>query len=318
MSQLEYCPCPLCYSHQAENYLLAPDRFALAEEETYSLQRCLQCGMIYLNPRPREEESGRFYQHAEYLPFASTTGAQSLTEKLYAALRRLNLRWKRNLLSRFHHGGALLDVGCGTGEFLAFMHEAGWQVRGLERDAHAAEYGREHLGLAIQTGSVNDLPNEAQRYAVITMWHVLEHIYDFHAALKLLASRLQDDGVLIVAVPNIASFDAKFYREHWIALDAPRHVNHFSLTTLASAAAAHQLHLLWWQQLPLDAFFNAMMSERLQAVRHHCSSLLLPFRLLRAGCVACASLLAGSRTPFGSAQSGATIVAVLRKVKTSS
>lgn len=272
--------------------------------------------MIYLNPRPREEESGRFYQHAEYLPFASATGSQSLTEKLYAALRRLNLRWKKNLLTRFHRGGALLDVGCGTGEFLAFMREAGWQVRGLERDASAADWGRTNLQLAIQTGSVSDLQNEPQRFSVITMWHVLEHVYDPHAALGLLAKLLREDGVLVIAVPNLASFDAKFYREHWIALDAPRHVNHFTLEALTRLAQANGLALRHWQQLPLDAFFNTLMSERLQAASRTSSSLFLPFRFLRAGIISLLSLFAGSRLPFASAKSGATLVAVFTKTTT--
>lgn len=315
MPQLEHCSCPLCHSHQAEDFLSAPNRFALSASETFSLQRCTQCGMIYLNPRPREEDSGRYYQHAEYLPFSSATSSPSLTQRLYAALRRINLQWKKNLLMRFHRRGALLDVGCGTGEFLAHMRGADWQVQGLERDVAAADYGRTQLQLPIQTGSVSNLQSESSLFHVITLWHVLEHVYDLHAALELLAQRLREDGVLIIAVPNIASVDAKFYREHWIALDSPRHVNHFSLHTLAHAAAAHQLDLLHWQQLPLDAFFNTLMSERLQAARLHAPVWLLPFRLLRAGLVTCASLLAGSHSPFTSATRGATLVGIFRKKK---
>ncbi len=271
--------------------------------------------MIYLNPRPREADSGRYYQHAEYLPFSSATSSPALMQKLYAVLRRLNLRWKKNLLARFHRRGALLDVGCGTGEFLAYMRDAGWQVQGVERDAAAADYGRMQLQLPIQTGSASALQSESKLFHVITMWHVLEHVYDLHGALNLLAQRLHEDGVLIIAVPNIAGIDAKFYREHWIALDVPRHVNHFSLLTLARAAAAHRLDLLWWQQLPLDAFFNTLMSERLQAACKHSPVWLLPFRLLRAGLVACASLLAGNHSPFASSNKGATIVAVFQKMK---
>jgi 2-polyprenyl-3-methyl-5-hydroxy-6-metoxy-1,4-benzoquinol methylase len=271
--------------------------------------------MIYLNPRPSEKDSGRYYRHAEYLPFSSAANARSLTEKLYAALRRVNLRWKKKLVTRFHQSGALLDVGCGTGEFLAYMREAGWRVSGIERDAVAAEWGRSRLQLPIQTGSVDDLHDERTRFDVITMWHVLEHVYDPRAALHLLAKLLHDDGVLILAVPNIAGLDAKLYREHWIALDAPRHVNHFSPATLARCAAAHELALHAWRQLPLDAFFNALMSERLQAACKRFPVWLMPFRLLRAGFLALASLLAGSRFLSASAQKGATIVAVFKKTK---
>ncbi|MEK7727332.1 MAG: class I SAM-dependent methyltransferase [candidate division KSB1 bacterium] len=312
---LEHRACPLCSTEQAENFIVVPDRFALAQGETYALQRCGSCGMIFLNPRPPEAESGRYYQHEEYLPFASVGAPRSITERLYTLLRRVNLRWKKKLLARFHQTGALLDVGCGTGEFLACMRAAGWQVRGLEREAKAAAWGRKQLQLDIQTGSTDDLQNEPQKYNVITMWHVLEHVYDPRAALRLLAKLLREDGVLIVAVPNIASLDAKFYREHWIALDAPRHVNHFTLTTLNRAAAAQGLVLHWWQQLPLDAFFNALMSERLQTSCNKSPAWLMPFRLLRAGMIAAASLAAGIHSPFTSAKHGATIVAVFKKAK---
>ncbi len=315
MSELEYCNCPLCGSEQAENYLIAPNRFALAEGQSYTLQRCRRCSMIYLNPRPRETDSGRCYQHAEYLPFASVAAPRTSLEKLYAALRLVNLRWKKNLITRFHGRGSLLDVGCGTGELLAFMHEAGWQVRGLERDAAAAEWGRSSLQLPIQTGSVSELKGDAAEYDVITMWHVLEHVYDPRAALQILRQRLKNDGVLIVAVPNIAGVDAKFYREHWIALDAPRHVNHFSLETLTLCAAQQGFTLSWWQQLPLDAFFNTVMSERLQAESNASSRWLWPFRLLRAGCAALATLIAGGNSPFVTERGGATIVAVFRKAE---
>lgn len=310
---LEHRSCPLCQADEAENYLRAPDRFALAEGEAYTLQRCRRCGMIYLNPRPFEADSGRYYQHAEYLPFASVASPRSLMEKLYAALRRVNLQWKKRLITRFRDRGTMLDAGCGTGELLAFMRARGWQVRGLERDAAAAEWGRTHLQLPIQTGSIDAIADTPETYDVITMWHVLEHVYDPAAALRTLARLLKKEGVLIVAVPNIAGVDAKFYQQHWIALDVPRHVNHFSLSSLARCAAQQGFTLRRWQQLPLDAFFNALLSERLQAAHLQSPAWLMPLRLLRAGALALASLLAGSRTPFTSAPAGATLVAVFEK-----
>lgn len=269
--------------------------------------------MVYLSPRPAEADSGRYYQHAEYLPFASVAAPRSFIERLYAALRQANLRWKKNLIERFAAPGDLLDAGCGTGELLAFMREAGWRVRGLERDANAAEWGRKNLQLEIQSGSIDTLAHSLQQYDVITMWHVLEHIYDPNAALHLLFQCLKKGGVLIVAVPNLASCDAKFYHRHWIALDVPRHVNHYTLPTLAQCATQQGFTLRWWQQLPLDAFFNTLMSERLQAASFKSPAWLWPLRIARAGMITLASLLGGCRTPFTSGRAGATLVAVFEK-----
>lgn len=329
MAELEQSRCPLCGAERAELYAEAPDRFLPKSGELYPLRRCVQCNMVYLNPRPREADSGRFYEHAEYLPFASLTPNRSVLARLYDLLRRANLNWKRRVvtdcLQRAEGGGQrakgrlplatchLLDVGCGTGEFLAVMKAAGWQVEGLERDERAAVWAREHHQISLATGSVEQLSASTQQYDIVTLWHVLEHLYDPGQALEIIARRLRENGVLLIAVPNIAGIDARVYKSNWVALDAPRHVNHFSLDTLARLGSKHGLTLRWWRQLPLDAFFNALMSEKLAAQRRSGRWFLWPLRLVRASFVALGSLIGGSHTPFSYAAFGASLVCFFEK-----
>jgi len=325
----ESTPCPLCRSDCGESYCETPDRFSPQDGQSYKLQRCRQCGMIYLNPRPREADSGRFYQHADYLPFTSLTSAGSLSARVYEFLRRVNLRWKRRVVTDFlqrmdtqlKNGKAqfaarrLLDVGCGTGEFLVEMKNAGWQVEGLERDERAAAWAREHYQISVAAGGVERLAASTQQHDLITLWHVLEHLCDPGKALEILGRRLRDDGWLLIAAPNIAGIDARVYKANWAALDAPRHVNHFSLETLSRLASKHGLTLRWWRQLPLDVFFNTLMSEKLAAQRQSGRWYLWPLRLLRAFGVACASYLGGSHTPFSYASYGASLVCFFEKSK---
>jgi SAM-dependent methyltransferase len=212
----------------------------------------------------------------------------------------------------------LLDVGCGTGEFLAAMKAEGWEVEGLERDERAAAWAREHCHLQVASGSVEQLATLDQQFDVITMWHVLEHLYSPGRALEILADHLRQDGWLLIAVPNISGIDARVYGANWVALDAPRHLNHFSLETLARLGSKHGLTLRWWRQLPLDAFFNTLMSERLAAKRRPRQWLrpygfLWPLRLLRAVVVACVSLIGGCHTPFSYAAYGASLVCFFEK-----
>jgi SAM-dependent methyltransferase len=212
----------------------------------------------------------------------------------------------------------LLDVGCGTGEFLAAMKAAGWQVEGLERDERAVTWAREHYQIPVTIGGVEHLAVSTQRYDLITLWHVLEHIYDPGQALATIVRCLRDHGWLLVAAPNIAGVDARIYKSNWVALDAPRHVNHFSLETLTRLGSKHGLTMRWWRQLPLDAFFNTLMSEKLAAHRTRGkwlrpSGLLWPLRLLRAFAVACVSCLGGSHTPFSYAAYGASLVCFFEK-----
>ncbi|MDZ7290890.1 MAG: class I SAM-dependent methyltransferase [candidate division KSB1 bacterium] len=319
---LQLATCPLCGEDRAESYCDAPDRFHPTSRQLYSIRRCLYCRMIYLSPRPREEDSARFYEHAEYLPFASLTENRSLTARVYELLRRINLHWKRRLIFDFCQRAGdnlkletrnLLDIGCGTGEFPATMTAAGWQAEGLERDERAAAWAGEHHQIKITTGGVEKLKESTQQFDLITMWHVLEHLYAPGQALEIIASRLREKGWLLIAVPNIAGIDARVYKSNWVALDAPRHVNHFSLETLARLGSKHGLTLRWWRQLPLDAFFNVLMSEKLAAQRGRGRWLLWPLRLLRAVAVVFASLLAGSHTPFSYAAYGASLVCFFEK-----
>jgi 2-polyprenyl-3-methyl-5-hydroxy-6-metoxy-1,4-benzoquinol methylase len=327
----EQISCPLCGAERFDLYCEAPDRFQPQTGLLYKIQRCRQCGMIYLNPRPAEKESGQFYEHADYLPFASLAGNRSLTARLYGFLRRVNLRWKRRVINDFWQRTKdkkreannnlpvalchLLDVGCGTGEFLVEMKNAGWQVEGLERNERVAAWAREQHRIPVSAGHIEQLAVSTQQYDLITMWHVLEHLYDPGQALEILAKRLRDDGWLLIAVPNIAGLDARVYKLNWVALDAPRHVNHFSLETLSRLGSKHGLTLRWWRQLPLDAFFNALMSEKLAAQRRPGRWYLWPLRLLRAFGVAFLSFIGGSHTPFSYASYGASLVCFFEKSK---
>jgi len=336
LSDFETASCPLCGGERSGLFHAAPDRFAPQSDSLYKIQRCLQCNMIYLNPRPREEKSGRFYEHADYLPFTGLTSSPSLFARVYELFRRANLRWKRRVVTEFlqrtsgnlplaptllpsdlqkEGRGHLLDVGCGTGEFLAEMKTAGWQVEGLERDERAAKWATEHYLIPVTAGRVEQRADSTQQYDLITMWHVLEHLYHPGQALEILARRLRHNGCLLIAVPNIAGVDARVYKSNWVALDAPRHVNHFSLETLGRLASKHGLTLRWWRQLPLDAFFNTLMSEKLAAQRRRGRFYLWPLRLLRAFGVACASYIGGSHTPFSYASYGASLVCFFEKRK---
>src|SRR6056297_1374060 len=76
--------------------------------------------------------------------------------------------------------------------------------------------------------SIHDIPDDRDKFDLITMWHVLEHVHDLQETVAKIESLLADNGILVIAVPNIESHDAKLYRKDWVALDTPRHLYHFS------------------------------------------------------------------------------------------
>lgn len=312
---LETVACPSCSGRRATLWLQVPGARAVRgnqpsrQHEQWQLERCSECGLVFLNPRPTERAAIAFYRLTEYLPFCSAAPERSALARLYGWLRRYNVRWKRKAVSRWKARGRLLDVGCGTGEFLQEMQRAGWQVTGVERDAAAAQFARQALHLNVLTGGVETVLGSGERFDTVTLWHVVEHLYQPLQTLRQVRELLCDGGMVVVAVPNVGSVDAKFYGQHWVAFDPPRHVQHFSLATLRMLAASVGLRLLSWRQLPLDAFFNALMSESIPAARAKSWPGLWPLRLGRSFLVACASLTGGSRNIFFSGTRGATIVA---------
>src|SRR5690606_26675326 len=76
-------------------------------------------------------------------------------------------------------------------------------------------------------------------FDAIVLWHVLEHVHDLHDYMKKFRELLTADGVLIIAVPNYTSTDAKIYKEYWAAYDVPRHLYHFSPGAMKKLVEKH-------------------------------------------------------------------------------
>ncbi len=157
--------------------------------------------------------------------------------------------------------GKLLDIGCGRGLFMHSMQSAGWQVMGLEpneaaRDLCAREYGLKALPME----ELVNIPSLSMD--IITMWHVLEHVHDLEHVLGEVKRILKHDGRLMLALPNYASLDAKFYQGYWAGYDAPRHLYHFNPTVIEQLGRQHGLRLLACARMPLDSFYVSMLSEK--------------------------------------------------------
>jgi SAM-dependent methyltransferase len=135
-------------------------------------------------------------------------------------------------LERYAGPGRLLDVGCGEGAFLRAARKRGWEVFGTELTAETARFARESGGLDVRTGGPAEWGFEAGTFDAVTFWHVLEHVPDPVAMLEQCARLLRPGGLIVVAVPNLRSLQAKLAGRHWFHLDVPYHVSHFSPASL--------------------------------------------------------------------------------------
>lgn len=159
-------------------------------------------------------------------------------------------------------------------------------------------WGRERLGLKITTGHLQSVTFPDGAYDLITMWHSLEHMPEPRDSLEKVRSYLLPKGKLLIALPNVASYDARFYERHWVALDAPRHLWHFTPKTLDRSAASVGLKLVDKRALPLDLYYNVLLSEKIKLAAGAGSMIGTPFRMGRAVLGGWGSILAGNPSGF--------------------
>lgn len=127
----------------------------------------------------------------------------------------------------------ILDVGCGNGLFLKMLKDCGFSdLAGLEMDVRSVQYGRQRYGLNIINRRFEPAIFEENRFDVVILNHVLEHFEDPEQFLYDIRRIIRDNGVVMVSVPNIESWQARALKGRWFGIEYPRHRYHFSKKTL--------------------------------------------------------------------------------------
>jgi 2-polyprenyl-3-methyl-5-hydroxy-6-metoxy-1,4-benzoquinol methylase len=248
--------CPLCGNLHSSLFLETRDY--LATHKAFRLVRCNACSFVFTNPRPDPDSMGQYYESNDYISHVQDNS--SLTNIVYYKARSLMLRkklsWLRSLQPK---NSRLLDYGCGTGSFLDFLINKNWDAWGVEPNQSARKHAPEILNNRIFS-SFTEIPE--MEFDIITLWHVLEHLHDIHGTIDDLLKTLAQSGWLVMAVPNMASYDAQYYKSYWAGYDVPRHLSHFTPETMNFLAKYHRLQLVKTIPLKLDAFYVSMLSEK--------------------------------------------------------
>ncbi|AIY12646.1 methyltransferase domain-containing protein [Cellulophaga baltica] len=223
-------------------------------QETFELFLDQELDMLVTKPEPQVLDS--YYDSEVYI--SHTDANVSLMDKIYQTVKKINLKNKVKIVSKHAKGKRLLDVGAGTGDFLVVAKEYGWSGVGVEPNKKARDRAFEK-GLELKT-VLEDFTDE--KFDVITLWHVLEHVPNLTDQVTRLSVLLSDHGILIVAVPNYKSFDAKYYKEHWAAFDVPRHLWHFSKSSITKLFSKEDLKISKIYPMVFDAFYVSLLSEK--------------------------------------------------------
>ena len=217
--------------------------------------------MLITTPQPSLKDLGKYYESEFYI--SHTDSKQSLFDKAYQFIKTITIRQKVKLIKKqtefLSQDKSLLDIGCGTGDFLVACKNHQWKITGVEPNAKARDNAELKSGKLI----VSDvLEIENQTFDCITMWHVLEHVPDLKNYIASLKKILKPNGVLFVAVPNYKSFDAQFYKEFWAAYDVPRHLWHFSKKSISLLFKIEKMKVVKMIPMKFDSYYVSLLSEK--------------------------------------------------------
>lgn len=218
-----HVPCNLCGSSERVPYCADNQR---------GLMQCVNCGLIYVSPRPDATELYSLYGESYFRNDDSgTVGYTNYLRDESNIRRTFTRRLKR--LERFSKPGRSLDVGCALGFYMAQAQARGWSVQGLDVSRFAVNYVSEHFGFDVCHGSLLDLEYPANSYDLVTLWDVIEHVPDPKACVQKIAGLLKPGGLFALATPDVDSLPARLTGRRWVGYKlSEEHVYYFALDTL--------------------------------------------------------------------------------------
>ncbi|HOE58892.1 MAG TPA: class I SAM-dependent methyltransferase [Bacteroidales bacterium] len=255
---MQYVICPICKNEKVNRILVTKD-FFLSNEE-FEIWECEFCKIRFTQPIPSEEKIQDYYKKEEY--FSHYKNKKSLSYYIYNIARKINLRRKYKFISKDLQLkiGRVLDVGCGSGDFLNYLFSKGWDCAGVEPDNDSRHYLTKMNKFPVYS-SLNEIES-ANSFNLITFWHVLEHIHHPEDAIQKIINLLNKEGILLIAVPNYDSPDAEFFMSYWAAWDVPRHLFHFNLLSLSKLLKINNLQVIKHSGLYFDVLYISYLSQK--------------------------------------------------------
>ena len=239
-------------------YITVKDHSVSSEE--FQLLVNSEFGYLETSPQPSPDKLPEYYKSEEYISHTDTK--RNLFEKVYHAIRKISLKRKLKLINSFQSEGKnLLDVGCGTGDFLQIAQQKKWTVFGIEPNEDARQIANSKTNNSVfNIEKLLEFPKHS--FDVISLWHVLEHLPNLDEHISILISLLNENGTLIIAVPNYKSYDAKYYKNFWAAFDVPRHLWHFSQESISKLFSKENMKVVETHPMKFDSYYVSLLSEK--------------------------------------------------------
>lgn len=248
--------CPLCGSDQHTSFK-KPYHWRKTQKQ-FQIVSCNSCQHQYTYDAPDEREIGPYYDSDTYI--SHTDAKESLFDRVYGMVKQYMLSRKWGWIRAHVPRGTIVDYGAGSGAFVNFLKQIGRETHGYEIAEAGRKTAKENYGVDLYDPStLGDLDDES--VACFTMWHVLEHIYDPKSLIETMHAKLKKEGILVIAVPNPESWDAKYYKEHWAAWDVPIHISHFKQKVIIPFVEKIGFSMVDKKGMPFDTFYVSLISN---------------------------------------------------------
>ena len=217
--------CQLCGCNDQEVIYVAHDHYS---QKSFYLVCCVNCSLVFTNPRPSSDELGEYYPPTYY-----GDAGQRFHPLIERAVHFFRKRLAEKIDSHFPSRGRVLEIGSGRGSLLSELAEKGWTAIGTEYSENIIKEVTDTPGVKVYpTPKLQDCKFPDQYFNVVICYHVLEHLPEPIRTLREIHRIIDPQGLLIIAVPNIGGFTARLSKSHWFGIDAPRHLFHFTPETL--------------------------------------------------------------------------------------
>lgn len=204
---------------------------------------------------PQPDLLDRYYESEDYLSHSASQ--KTFFELCYNLAKTSNLRSKISLFKNYVKTGKVLDIGAGIGDLVQVLSENNYNACGVEPSAIARK-------VALEKGTElleNTHQLHSHSFEAISMYHVLEHVLDIEQQKKEILHLLEDEGILILALPNYNSLDAQWFKNHWAGYDVPRHLFHFNRNAVDNFFKA-DFELIGTHPLWFDSLYVSILSAR--------------------------------------------------------
>jgi len=205
-----------CHNCKSKNIRFIYKTTDYISNEEFRIQRCANCDLIF--PLEYPEDINKYYpkKYRSYIPIVK----KIITIKSQLYVRSIIKRYSKNSNTIKNK---VIEIGCGNGDMLKIFKNLGWDVYGSERSGVVDKNNE----LNISNKEVDEYPNEY--FDLALLYNSFEHLYDPREILKKITTKVKKNGLIIISVPSHESFQCKFGKQDWVHLDAPRHLNIFSI-----------------------------------------------------------------------------------------